>query len=103
VKRSPLKTIVVSCEPWNWTMLVVLGGTHADLVRYVKKLGIDADVNDQSIGHTFVHAGKPVVVWCQTCDIVVLVHELIHGVFGMLEGRGVKHCDASPKWKGAKR
>lgn len=92
--KSP-KCINITLAPWKWEGAVLVGGDTAGLSKAISELGFDADLDDGSLGHTWVTIGKPIVVWVGTCDVAVLTHELIHAVFGALEARGCKYCHES--------
>ena len=99
VKASPrLKYAVFSPSPWKWEMCVFHGGTKDQFAASVKK-HIDADIGDTisgAMGYCYVEMDKPVMVWVHDIgDIPTLVHELIHAVFGMLNGRGLTHSKDS--------
>jgi hypothetical protein len=85
--------------PWKWEVVIFVGGKPAEVEREVRRIGIDiqsGELRDGSTGHTWMLIGAPAVLWVRTLrDIPTLAHECYHVVHGMLEGRGVKSCEAS--------
>jgi hypothetical protein len=83
--------------PWKWETIVLVGGCEHQLDGFVAQFGMSTDGPvGYSMGHTFVYAGQPIVMWVKSLKhIPELCHEVIHVVGGALEARGVKPCEAS--------
>ena len=93
-KCSDMQEAVFKLIPWNWDVVALTGGCPNKLCELVMQLGMPIDdVSDGSTGHTFIYEGKPIIMWVQSLrQLDVLVHEIIHAVFGALDARGLKHC-----------
>lgn len=92
-----MKYAVFSTSPWKWDWCVFHGGTPADFAAAVsKQLGAEVKPITDAQGQCYIEEGKPVMVWVEALsDIPTLSHELIHGVFGMLNARGLTHTRES--------
>lgn len=80
-------------DPWKWDVVVLHGeGRPGDLERYVKGLGIpEPNVGVHANGHAWVWYGVVAIMWVKSLKMVPeLVHEVVHVVSGILEGRGMK-------------
>lgn len=93
-KKRPLKLAIIPTDPWKWDIFVLHGPHDAfeDYARKTFKVSIDA----AGIGHTYMQEGLPVLIWVNDIgDIPVLVHELMHAIFGILSSRGLTHTPES--------
>jgi hypothetical protein len=97
----PLEAAAFNLAPWRKDVIVLRGGTHQELARFVRSYGIKYDADNTSIhGHAFLYEGKPAIVWVQTWpgsaeDYGVLAHELYHVTKHTLESRGLRHTNAT--------
>ena len=83
--------------PWKWETIVLVGGCEHQVDGFVTQFGMTTGaVTESSVGHTFVYAGQPIVMWVKSLKhIPELCHEVLHVVFGALEARGMTHCESS--------
>jgi hypothetical protein len=96
MRKLPLRVAAVPMPLWKWDWAVYQGTPNARLTADLKRLGIDSPPEEWAMGHTWVYAGMPVVIWVdRASNIPCLAHEVMHGVAGMLEARGLKPCHES--------
>lgn len=81
-------------SPYKWWCVVIVGGLPADVAPYIsRRVGHGIEIVPGSNGHTVVIGGAPVVMWLRhqpARAVPVLVHEAMHAVSGILDGRGLK-------------
>lgn len=92
-----MKVIEIGLMPWKWQGAVLVGGTSTEFAAWAKTYA-DADIETGSnaAGHAYVEYGKPWLLWVESLEnIPALAHEALHVTNGVLEGRGLKPCEAS--------
>jgi hypothetical protein len=87
--------IDVQIPLWKGQLFVMVGGTVEELELALEGWGYDMPVDGVVGKFWFGGHAKPFMVWVRDFDIPVLVHELEHAVFMLLDTRGLKHCDDS--------
>jgi hypothetical protein len=87
-----MKAADITLDIWQWQGVVLLGGTRADFVAWVKAaLGADVESQEGAQGHAYMERGKPWVLWvANPKDEATLAHEALHITAGVLESRGLK-------------
>ena len=83
--------------PWKWETIVLVGGCEHQVDGFVAQFDMPScGTVGCSMGHTFIYAGQPIVMWVKSLKhIPELCHEVIHVVYGALEARGMTHCESS--------
>jgi hypothetical protein len=93
-KSLPLKFASFDTLPWHWEVGVAYG--PPDKFETFAKEAFNVSINAFGKGHCYVQEGVPVILWVEFIDDTpTLVHELMHAVFGILQGRGLQHCAES--------
>lgn len=87
----------VDLDIWQWSGVVLRGGTREEFVAWVKKyLGADVESQEGAQGHAYLELGKPWVLWvANPRDVATLAHEALHITAGILESRGLSFAGPS--------
>lgn len=90
--KLPKKTFKVKCLTYKTEVLFVLGCSHPDLVRYLRRYKLLIATCHDPISGTVLTFRKPAcrVVWVEDHRrLEVLIHEIFHLVTGILHDRGI--------------
>lgn len=96
--KPKLEILRLDTPIWNWAV-TVLRGDRDLLIEAADSMGYGLEMQNivgGAIGHTWVSDDRPILIWVKDpTDRTTMVHEVMHAVFGMLEGRGLRHCSDS--------